>query len=419
MREIYTKSTKYPVSTPVDNLFITKFMPSAPEGYVKAYLFGLMQSCMGMGGGVDNGANDGIAGGMTQAELADAFAYWEQRGLVRIAQQKPLAVEFLPVADAQDKTAASDASSSGGQDSLYKYSSLVADMQAVLSGRQLTPQELTKIYDWVEIFHFQPEAVLVLARHCAEASGSAMISINYMDAVAKDWAARGVLTAEQAQEHLAEYEARTGGAARVLKLWRQSGPPTQMMLEMYEKWHSGWGFADDAILLAARQTTSTSKPSFKYLDAILEEWHARGLTDATAINTHLTNKEYRSKAVKQQAKLIFDRCGVKRSPSAPDRELIDTWLYEWGINLEALLLAAESSAKAAMPFSYMKKVVEGYKLAGVTTLEAARELSERGAPAATSAQKPATSDDRWNIPQRTYTQEEFEQMLTPLEDDDE
>ena len=40
---VFSKQAAMLGVTPVDNIFLCEYMPKAPEGYVKAYLYGLMQ----------------------------------------------------------------------------------------------------------------------------------------------------------------------------------------------------------------------------------------------------------------------------------------------------------------------------------------------------------------------------------------
>ena len=77
--------------TPVDNLFFTVYMPEADGMFVKVYLYGLMQCYHA------SLADDSIAEmlGITESDVRCAFVYWQAKGLVRIASDEPLVVEYL------------------------------------------------------------------------------------------------------------------------------------------------------------------------------------------------------------------------------------------------------------------------------------------------------------------------------------
>ena len=67
--------------TPVENIFIDQYLPSAPGDYVRVYLYGLMQ-CHYADGGMTFEKMARILS-MSETDVKNAFAYWEQRGLVR------------------------------------------------------------------------------------------------------------------------------------------------------------------------------------------------------------------------------------------------------------------------------------------------------------------------------------------------
>ena len=387
-------------ATTVANSFIREHLPGAPEGYVKAYLFGLMLAHSDSG-------EDIAALHMDAETLGDAFLYWQERGLVHVLSRSPLEIEFLneahaPVASAHLAVQAP------------RYGALVgADIEDPL-GRQLGVSELARVYDWIEVFGLGEDAVEALVAHCVETTRRANVSIKYMDAVAKAWADAGVKTAEDAKEHLDGYEKRHGGAAKILKVWGQNTQPTEPQLELYDKWTRGWGMEPEMILLASRQTASASTPTFQYLNAILEDYRARGLLDQKSLSSFLAARSERETQVKHQSRMLFERAGIRRSPNREDREQVDIWIYDWGMPVELLFYAAESSAGASMPFAYMKKIVAELYREGVRTLDAARgrKLEFRRDSAAPKA-------NSWNYPQRGYSEEELRRILNkPGRNDD-
>ena len=74
--------------TAVSNVFLLEYMPKAPEGFTKAYLLGLMQT--GAPGAEAAGLDVSGVLGVSETELARAFAYWQAAGLVRIVSDAPL-----------------------------------------------------------------------------------------------------------------------------------------------------------------------------------------------------------------------------------------------------------------------------------------------------------------------------------------
>lgn len=59
----------------------------------------------------------------------------------------------------------------------------------------------------------------------------------------------------------------------------QYGGVTRPQREMYLKWQNKWKFSHEVILRASDETVRTNNPSFKYIDAILQDWYNKGVKD--------------------------------------------------------------------------------------------------------------------------------------------
>ena len=73
-------SNYYLYDTQVENLFLSEYMASAPGEYVKAYLLALMYAQL------NKPADDRMIArsvGMAPEKMAECWAYWESRGVVR------------------------------------------------------------------------------------------------------------------------------------------------------------------------------------------------------------------------------------------------------------------------------------------------------------------------------------------------
>lgn len=383
--------------TPLENLFIQEYMPSAPEGFVKVYILGLMQ-CYTRNDDLDMERMLKLS---TQ-DILQAFLYWEERGLVRIASQSPLEVEYRNA-----KHNLFNGSGSFAPPLPHKYSELVYELQALLGARQLTASELSRIYDWVEVFNIEQPAVLLLVRHCIQTKGT-RVSIKYMDAVARSWADSNVSTAAQAQEYIDNFRELSGGTSQVLKRWRINRLATHDELDLYKLWTREWGFDEEAVLMAASLSTATDKPSFNYLNGILNNFRQSGIFTAAAIREQLK----KDKAVNEHLKLIFERAGIRRSTRTTDAKLLALWLEEWKLPFEMLLLAAEYSANAASPFAHMKKLVERWHQAGISTVSDARREHES---AMRNTAPRANLPVALNYKQSRYTNEDLKHIAADID----
>ena len=345
--------------TPVENAFITRYMPTAPELAVKAYLYGLMRLNCPLW---DDGGDICSVLGCTADELKAAFAYWEAAGLVRLISDEPLKVQYVCV-----KNAGSGAS----RELDGAYADFVRSLQSVLGTRVLSGSELTRIYDWLDVFGFEQGAAVAIVKHCLDTKG-AKTGVAYMDAVAKTLVSKGILTLDGVNEYFADEALLSTGAAKILKRWNRRGLPTEDQIALYEKWTKGWGFDEESIALACEQMTSADKPSFKYLDSVLDAWRQNGYISKDSIR-ELGRQE---DAIVELARRAFSRAGIKRSATREDRLYFRDWNIDKSMSAELILFAADLSRESSRPFAEMKRILGDWYEAGISSLPAAKEQYE-------------------------------------------
>lgn len=400
----FSRATAMAGVTAVQNIFIAEYMPRAEGGHVKAYLYGLMQCC-----------NPALAEedmaftlGMAEQELAEAFLYWQAQGLVHILSADPLRVEY------KHPAAAIPLSGGGAR----RYAAFNAALQDALrdalgesgKSRVFFPNEMQRIYDWVEVFGLEEAAAILLVRHCLAEKGP-RVGLRYMDEKARRWADAGVLSAEDAERRVQFEQELQSGAQAVLRRWRKSRQATEDELALYRKWTKDWSMGQEEILAACAALTAAEKPTFAYLDAVLQNARLAG-----------GSAEYsrRQAAVEDLAANAFRRAGIPRRATASQRMQVETWVYSWHMSPELVLLAAEYAAGESRPFAAMERIIKGWHEAGIATIAAAqaeRERQEKAAPAAPAA-KAAPLSRALRPPQRTYSAEDLKHIGIKLLDDE-
>lgn len=352
-----TRDPRLITSTSVDNAFIIEFMPVAPDNAVKVYLYGLMLAASAS----EDAADIETALGMSPEAILDAYRFWEKQGLVRIIDSGKVNVQYLDARSA----ARTELSGSSG-----RYSELIVKLQAILGTRNLCGAELQKIYDWIDIFRFEPDAAVEIVRHCIEIKG-ARVNINYMDAVAKRLAAERYFSYEQVHEcFIVELESASGAAA-ILKRWRISRRPTEDESELYRKWTRDWGFNSDAIDLACKDVVSSDRPSFKYLDAILASYHEGGNVSTEKIQQLAHEQDM----IAELTRRVYVNAGLaNRSTTVAHRQQVELWYKDWCMDPELIYYAAEQAAKAVHPFAETKRLLAAWHEAGISTIIGAKEF---------------------------------------------
>ena len=137
--------------TVVENIFLREFMPAAPEGAVKAYLYGLMQCQQGTGAGSLSAFARAVA--LSETEVQDAFAYWQEKGLVLVQTKPMFAVFYLDIHNALPQDG-----------SVYTDSEYNREIQALFAPKAIQPAELARVYDWTDVFLIDRSAVPLLAQ---------------------------------------------------------------------------------------------------------------------------------------------------------------------------------------------------------------------------------------------------------------
>lgn len=376
-------------TTVVENSFITDYMPGADGTFVKVYLYGLMR-CFEPGG------DDACP--FDEETLARAYAYWQSLGLVRVATASPLAVEYLGVGEK-----ASDAP--------RKYASLVEALASAAGTRVFTGHELAEIYDWIETFRFEEETAVLCVTDCLARHG-ARAKLWQMNAEAKLWADNGVFTAEDARAFMEKRDARNHGAQAILSRWKKHRAATEDELALYMKWTDAWGFDESVILDACQELTAASQPSFKYLDAVLDTYRINGAVTPEAAAETRRERD----ATAELARLMLERAGVNRAPSAVQKDDVSTWRNAWHMDPELLLLAADASRDLAQPYANIRKLVASWHDANVSSLAAAKaDLEKKGQ---TAERRDAAKRSRaYGHSQRKYSDEELKRIGIDLLDE--
>ncbi|MBR2925382.1 MAG: DnaD domain protein [Clostridia bacterium] len=259
-------------ATAVPNAFFCEYMPAAPEGYVKVYLYGLMAVKEGLGDTIRMVEDLAIALGMEVAEVEKALRYWERCRLMERVRDNPPQYRYLNVQQAtlmHQQTQPDEQYESFAQ-ALY---SLFGEKRKLHGG------ETVLAYEWVEQLGLSPEVVLMLIRHMISTRG---LNFSFKEAqkIAGEMSSEKITTLEAAEMMFSRSESAWKGARKLLSRLGKRRNPSEDEIDLYLKWTVQWGFAPKAVEAACVETTK-GDPSFAYLDKILEGIHQRSGGKAT------------------------------------------------------------------------------------------------------------------------------------------
>ncbi len=375
--------------TPVDNRFLADYMPRAVGLHVQVYLYGLMQCYFPSMRDISVGE----ALGLSPDAVRTAFLYWQEQGLVRIASDEPLTVEYRPLGQTER-----------AETTPYKYANLVRSLNTLTAPRQFGMRELAGVYEWIELYHLTEGAVLALVSYCLEKKRNCPVA--YMSAVARTWMEAGVSTQEEALAYIADADALVSGAGRILKSWRYRRPPTEDETARYRKWTREWGFTDEAIAAVLPRMSRAGTPNFERLDEMLAELHAQGVSSASGVAL----QEAEQGAKREFAKTLFALAGKAEPPTLSHINQLAMYVDDFHMPPELLRFAATLSRGANEPFGRMKKLLNTWRAANISTIEAAETFEAAAAKA-----EPAVKGRPQTKPK--YTEEELSKLLVNLDED--
>ena len=344
-------------STPIENLFLLEYLPTAPEAFLRVYLYTRVLALHPeLGGDLPQMAR---ALRMEEETVYDAFTYWEQQGLVRRLTDRPPTYELLPV------RAENQAAVNPMERDYYAYRDFNASLQALFGVKVLENHEYRIANDWLNVFGYDQDAVIRLVQYgiatsrVREGEPSPASVFKRMNALAEKWADEGCRTLEDVERAIAERQGAYPVAQAVLKRFSLRRKPTLDELDCVKRWMGEWKYTEDQILEACGETTKARTPSFGYLDSILKN----RLDDDQVFWDDLTG------ALKE-----LDSAGAKPTPEALKRYAA---LRRAGFEKETIELAAvRCHERKKTRFEDVEKMLAQWGGMGVYTVEAARAYVE-------------------------------------------
>ncbi|MBR5640960.1 MAG: DnaD domain protein [Firmicutes bacterium] len=265
-------SNYYLYDTQVENLFLSEYMASAPGEFVKAYLVAAMYAQFNMP------ADDRIvakAAGVDPEKMAECWAYWESRGVVRRVYTDPEGGAYdIELVNLREEVFGSRAPSAEPKAVARMDDKALArlyrDIEAS-AGRMLEAREPEEVASWLSEYAMTPEFILCGYKFCAAKRRST--KCRYVGTVLKDWKSKGLSSPAQVEEYLQ-------GIDRHYDLYRQifrelgfTRSATEEEKRIMNKWFDDYGFDLNKIKEACGRTAGISNPNINYVDAVLTAWH--------------------------------------------------------------------------------------------------------------------------------------------------
>lgn len=260
-------------------MFINEYMTGAPGEYVKVYLFALMYADLGV-----QISNADIAKQLSMdiEDVLKAWTYWEKMGIVRkrrISQENPLEydVEFVLLKDmlyGNHEDSAPPAAELGinNQMASREYREMFGRIEKAF-GRVISGTEMGEVLSWINDLGIEPEFAAFAAEYCARKKKK---TVNYVGSVIRNWISEGHRTVEEIQQHISQMEERSADFRRIFRALGWNRNWTEEEKRIMGSWFDEMGFDLEQVLQACGKTTGIPNPNIKYINKVLENWHAEG-----------------------------------------------------------------------------------------------------------------------------------------------
>ena len=357
----FSSETVISNATSVDNIFINDYLPFANDTCVKVYLYGLYK-CTTADMYDNTLSSFSTVLGISEDDIYTAFLYWQEQGLVQILATEPFEVVYMPLKNAITNT------KKYNQD---KYADFNLQIESIFKGRNITLNEYYQYYEFMEINHVEPEALILIIEYCVRAKGL-RIGYSYILTIARNWAEEGIISYEKVENKLMELEQNSTEMGELFKILGIKRVATIDEKEYVAKWKNDFEFNFETIIGVCklnkkkkRQTTNFDK-----LDNIFKNYYEMKLSSLKEIETYEKEKE----SLYQISKQVCKNLGIYYDNLEPvSNNYIQKWIT-MGFDDKTLSEIANYCFKSTIKsLDGMSNIISKFFKLGITTTEALNE----------------------------------------------
>lgn len=293
--------------TPVSNIFIEKYMPSASSAVFSViYIYALKYAVSG-----EEISNGVIAErlGVLETDVVKAWDYWAEQGVITLTKNgEDCVIEFNMLTDVAPVHTAAEVRNTPLQPEkpIYSAQELENILKADSSLHQLI-RAVEKIYakpfsaaDLNTVIGFSVwlglpyEVIMLLFSYC---EGKPM---RYIEKIACDWADKGINSAEAAESYINTYYSSYREIMSAFGIADRN--PVDKQISFMNNWLFTLKMPVELIKLACERTVlKTGKASFEYANGIILDWDKKNVRTLSQLELYDTAFKQK-KAAQQQPK---------------------------------------------------------------------------------------------------------------------
>ncbi len=313
--------------TVLDNVFISEYLPSAPDLCVKAYILGLYKCSF------DQDEDNTLeyfckALNLEEGDVISLFKYWEEKGLVQVLSTDPIEVRYLPVI-------------SNGQAikkfKTDKYTDFNIQLQEMFPNHTITINEFSEYYHLIEQKHIEQSALLEIVKYCI--SNRIKVFPRYPLTVAKDWIREGILTKDAVLKKIEDLGIVDDNVSLILLAMGSKRKIEIEDKELLDKWLSAYGFELNTIIFVVKNIKAKKRRvDMQILDSHLTKYFQAKRMSIKEIEDYEANKE----------NLYFTAIAINKELGIYYEDLtkeIDTYIVSWinmGYDIDILKMIANN-----------------------------------------------------------------------------
>lgn len=237
--------------------------------------------------------------GISDETVDDAFAFWEQLGVLSSSnglQSDAVPVTVAPPAAPTQQqspipiiTSATDYSPARLKpteiEAIIKKSTKLQFLAHSIQqsfARTLTYSEQNLIIWMSDTLGFEAEIILTLCEYCANCGKA---NARYIETLANAWFSADINTFEKANNEVMRLTAQNTYINSIIRLFKLKSYPSSKQRKIIEQWQS-WGISDELLLKAYDRTIDNiGELKFPYINKIIMSWHENGLKTAEEVDT--------------------------------------------------------------------------------------------------------------------------------------
>lgn len=274
--------------TPIENIFITDYMPIADGTYVKVYLLGYKYAKDKQ----DNFNNETIAKNLKipLSDVLNAWDFWENEKIIikhPAEDEFNYYVEFVNLKQLYvDNVYRHISKINDGRETQFNNDELIASnrntenkkmMEEIeeMFGRPLKISEKKKVVSWMNSYKMKPDIMSQAFSYCI--NNKKIKRFSYIESVVSSWHDEGVYDLATMVEYLEKRDDRFSVYSRISKaLGFNNRILTEAEMRTIDKWVDDWSFSMEMILKCLDNSTKISNPNLNYFDSILAKWYEKG-----------------------------------------------------------------------------------------------------------------------------------------------